>query len=394
MKSFLPNDIKDQNRKIVFDIFFQEPNLAKVEVSERTTMSTVTVNKIVDYFEEIGIVEAKGQFREGSGGLGRKRTIYSFNPDSYLTIGVQLIGNRMTAVLVNLYSEVIDVLELEEKVQFHQEDFAEQLLRIVDQFRNHSKEKNSNIVGIGIGVDGAMNIPKKTIRIRTMDNQKEEDYSYEVILEKLMDNVNLPITLENDVNASTIAEFSYLEKGGDGTNDLLQIALGEGIGAGLILNKKLHRGFHNSVGELEYMCFDTEYKHTPSSVGWLESKLNLDYLKKTYQFHPEKAKVFTNGAKESCVDYIAKYLALAIVNLISLLDIHHIILTGTTITAMPDAIITETKKYIHQFTGWNLEIRSSLKENTTAIGTAILALQSEMPKIIAGQEGDKNDKGF
>ncbi|MDF2543119.1 MAG: sugar kinase [Herbinix sp.] len=388
MKSFLPNDIKDQNRKIIFDIFLQEPNLAKIEVSERTTMSSVTVNKIVDFFEEIGIVTANGESREGSGGLGRKRIIYSFNPNSYLTIGIQLIGNKVAATLVNLYSEVIDTCEIDGVVQFYSNDFAELLQKIVERFQKKIQNQKSKIIGLGIGVDGAIHIHRKTIRMRTLDNQKEEDYSYDTILDKISEKIMLPIVLENDVNASTIAEFSYLDRSGDGPCDMLQIALGEGIGAGLILNKKLHRGFSNSIGELEYMCFDEEYVHNPSSVGWLESKISLGYLEKEYQFNPKQIEVLTCDQKKRCVDYISKYLALAIVNTISLLDIHNITLTGKTVIAMPDEIIETTKQYINQYTGWNLTIRAGLQDKATAVGAAILAFRSEMTKVIAGK-GDE-----
>ena len=384
MKSFLPNDIKDQNRKIVFDIFCQEPNLAKVEVSERTTMSTVTVNKIVDYFEEVGIVSVNGEAREGSGGLGRKRVIYSFNPNSYLTIGIQLIGNKVVASLVNLYSEVIDTFYIDGEVKFYDEHLVKILQTIVDHFQEQIKNKDSKIIGIGIGVDGAISTHKKTIRMRTVDNQKEEDYFYETIIDKLSEKLQLPIVLENDVNASTIAEFSYLDRGGEGPNDLLLIALGEGIGAGLILNKKLHKGYYNGVGEVEYMCFDSDYVYSPSTVGWLESKINLDYLNKEFHFNPDEKNSILKEEKDKCVNYISKYLAITIINTVSLLDIGHIILTGKTVKAMPEEIIESTKQYIHQFTGWSLDIQCGVKEHATAVGAAILALQSEMTKVIAG----------
>lgn len=384
MKSFLPNDIKDQNRKIIFDIFLQEPELAKVEVSNRTTMSAVTVNKIVDYFVEAGIVSVSGKVREGSGGMGRKRVIYSFNPNSYLTIGIQLIGNKLFAALVNLYSQVITVLEINEKVEFYEESFADVLLSICEKFQKYIKGSGSKIVGIGIGVDGAINTSQKTIRMRTVDNQKEEDYFYEDIMDRLSHRLQLPIILENDTNASAIAEFSYLDRGGSGPNDLLLIALGEGVGAGLILDKKLHKGFYSGVGELEYMCFDPEYVFQPSSVGWLESKISLDYLRKTFSFDPDRMDGFDHEQKDSCIDYIARYLALSIINIVSLLDIHCVVLTGKTVLAMPEEIITAAKRYVRQFTGRDLEILCGRTDHGTATGAAILALQSEMTKVISG----------
>lgn len=375
MKSFLPNDIKDENRKIIFDILLQNPELAKVEITEKTAISFVTVSKIVNFFDEIGILIATGESREGSGGLGRKRTVYRFNENSYVTIGIQMIGRKITALLVNLHSKIIDSYSIETNIPFYSEDFTSLFEEIVDRMRKKAKETNSVVLGIGVGVDGAINTRKKTIRMVTQDN-KEKDYDYEPILGNLINRVQLPILLENDVNASTVAEFRNLENAGDEPTDLVHIAVGDGIGAGIIINKNLHRGFNASAGELEYMCFDSEYRKTPSSVGWFEGKLGLKSLLTKYDLNSEED-------SEACVDYLSKNLALTITNIISILDIDHIIISGKTIAMFPERVLHRTKKYIEQYTEWTPTIAVSNSNDATAIGVAILTLQQEIIKIIS-----------
>ncbi|RJG25268.1 ROK family protein [Paenibacillus thiaminolyticus] len=376
MKSFLPNDIKDENRKIVFDILLQNPELAKVEITERTAMSFVTVSKIVTFFEQIGLVHVTGESREGSGGLGRKRTVYRFNENSYTTIGIQIIGNTITALLINLYSKIIDSYSIATDIPFYSEEFTSIFTEIVTHLKDKAKETNSVVLGIGIGVDGAINTRKKTIRMRTQHNT-ENDFNYETIVERLTSEVNLPILLENDVNAATVAEFRNLENIDQAPTNLFHIAAGDGVGGGLIINKELHRGVNASAGELEYMCFDSEYKRTPSSVGWLESRLGIKYLLSTYDL---------NSAEdtEACIDYIAKNLALTITNVISILDIDHIIISGKTIALFPDRILDRTKSYVEQYTEWTPTIAVSDSHQSTAIGAAILILQQEMIKVISG----------
>jgi predicted NBD/HSP70 family sugar kinase len=380
MKSFLPNDIKDQNRKIIFDILLQNPEQAKVEVTQKTTMSFVTVSKIIDYFEEIGIVSSSGESRDGSGGLGRKRAIYTFNENSYVTIGIQIIENTVHAVLVNLHSEIIASYNTETAVPFYNEDFKVVFGEVVQYLKGEAKKKNATIIGVGIGVDGAINKRNSTIRMRT-NNTQEQDYSYTDILKNLELQIDLPIVLENDVNAAVLAELSYLDKLGEGPEELLQIALGEGIGAGIILDKKLYRGYNAGVGELEYMCFDSEYINKPSSVGWLESKLGFNYLKEAYGFSDNE--VIKVDKKKEIIAYISKHLALVIINIVSLLDISNIILSGRTVRVFPNEILKATGEKIKQFTGWDLEIATSEKTDSTAVGAAILSLESEMTKIIS-----------
>ncbi|WP_339800880.1 ROK family protein [Paenibacillus sp. FSL R5-0744] len=375
MKSFLPNDIKDENRKIVFDILLQHPELAKVEITEKTAMSFVTVSKIVTFFEQIGLLTVTGESREGSGGLGRKRTVYRFNENSYTTIGIQIIGNTITALLINLHNKILETYSIETDIPFYSQQFTSIFVEIVEHLKNKAKEMNSVVLGIGIGVDGAINTRKKTIRMRTLPN-KENDFKYEEIIENLKREVNLPILLENDVNAATVAEFRNLENSDQALTSLVHVAAGDGVGGGLIINKELHRGVNASAGELEYMCFDSEYKRTPSSVGWLESRLAIEHLLSTYDLNS------TNDV-EACIDYVSKNLALTITNMISILDIDQVIISGKTVALFPERILDRTKSYVEQYTEWTPQISVSKLEQSTAIGSAILILQQEMINVIS-----------
>jgi predicted NBD/HSP70 family sugar kinase len=375
MKSFLPNNIKDENRKLIFDILLQHPELAKVEITEKTAMSFVTVSKIVSFFDQIGLLNATGESREGSGGLGRKRTVYRFNENSYVAIGIQTIGKKITALLVNLRSKIIDSYSIETPIPFYSEEFALMFEEIVARMRKKAQETNSVILGVGIGVDGAINIRKKTLRIKTQDHQ-EEDYNYEPIIENLTNKVKLPILLENDVNASILAEFRNLENTEEAPNDLVHISVGDGVGAGIILNKELHRGFNASAGELEYMCFDPEYRKSPSSVGWLESKLGIETLLHAYDLNSEQE-------LEACADYVSRHLALVITNIISILDINRIIISGKTIALFPERVLKSTGAYVEQYTELAPKISVSASTDSTAIGAAILILQQEMIRVLS-----------
>ncbi|TDL31972.1 ROK family protein [Jeotgalibacillus sp. S-D1] len=374
MRSYLPNDIKDENRKIIFDILLQNPNLAKVEITEKTAMSFVTVSKVVNFFDAIGLVTATGESREGSGGLGRKRTVYRFNENSYVTIGIQKIGSMITALLVNLYGKIIDCFSMESDIPFYSTEFASIFEEIVDWMRKKAAETNSTILGIGIGVDGAINNQKKTIRMRVAEN-KEENFRYEVIVGNLTERVKLPIYLENDVNASAVAEFRSLDPG-LGVTDLIHIAAGEGIGAGLIINKELYRGFNASAGELEYMCFDPDYKRTSSSVGWLEGRLGLENLEKEYD-------VKSAVDRSKLEDFIASHIALTIANIISILGISHIIVSGKTIALSPERILANISKYVDQYANLEPVITYSASPHSAAIGAAVQALQNEVINIIS-----------
>lgn len=62
---------------------------------------------------------------------------------------------------------------------------------------------------------------------------------------------NLPVVVENDVNCVALGEM-WLGEGRD-LDNFITIALGTGIGGGIILNRRLFRGSHYSAGEFGHM---------------------------------------------------------------------------------------------------------------------------------------------
>lgn len=58
----------------------------------------------------------------------------------------------------------------------------------------------------------------------------------------------VPVVLENDANATALAEWRY--GAGRGTRNMLFLTLGTGIGGGLILDGRLYRGTNDLAGEV------------------------------------------------------------------------------------------------------------------------------------------------
>ncbi len=64
----------------------------------------------------------------------------------------------------------------------------------------------------------------------------------------LQDEFSLPVSVENDANATALAEHRW--GAGVGCRDMAFLTMGTGIGAGLILNGELYRGRNDLAGEV------------------------------------------------------------------------------------------------------------------------------------------------
>jgi glucokinase len=70
----------------------------------------------------------------------------------------------------------------------------------------------------------------------------------------LEDRIGLPVSVENDANAMAYAEWKL--GAGQGMRDVVCVALGTGVGGGLILNGELFRGSGHGAGEIGQMSID------------------------------------------------------------------------------------------------------------------------------------------
>jgi predicted NBD/HSP70 family sugar kinase len=67
----------------------------------------------------------------------------------------------------------------------------------------------------------------------------------------------VPVQVENDVNLAALGEM--WRGAGRGRRHLLFVAPGTGIGAGIIIDGRLHGGAHHFAGEIGYCCPSPEY---------------------------------------------------------------------------------------------------------------------------------------
>jgi len=77
------------------------------------------------------------------------------------------------------------------------------------------------------------------------------------VAEMLRRRFKVPVTVDNDVNLAALGEM--WRGAGRRRRHLLFVAPGTGIGAGIIIDGRLHRGAHHFAGEIGYCCPSPEY---------------------------------------------------------------------------------------------------------------------------------------
>jgi glucokinase len=111
----------------------------------------------------------------------------------------------------------------------------------------------SSVAAIGIGVPSVVDVDTGIVYdVQNIPSWKE------VPLKKLMEErYKVPVFVNNDANCFALGELYFGE--GRGSNSLIGLSIGTGLGAGIIINRKLHAGPNCGAGEFGMVAYKDHY---------------------------------------------------------------------------------------------------------------------------------------
>lgn len=120
--------------------------------------------------------------------------------------------------------------------------------RILERIIEHVKDYEFD--GIGIATAGQVEIRDGSIRYA---NPNIPGYTGTPVKQIFEERFQVPVHVENDVNAAALGELHF-GVGKDGkAQDFLCITVGTGVGGAIIHEGKLHRGFYGGAGEFGHL---------------------------------------------------------------------------------------------------------------------------------------------
>src|SRR5699024_8253162 len=102
------------------------------------------------------------------------------------------------------------------------------------------------VAAVGLAVAGFVEIDRRTVSFAP-----HLAWRGVPVADRITDRLGLPVTLEHDANAAVVAEHRFGAARGAGIVTL--IAVGTGIGVGLLLDGELYRGAHGVAPELGHL---------------------------------------------------------------------------------------------------------------------------------------------
>jgi glucokinase len=183
-----------------------------------------------------------------------------------MNIGVDIGGTNMRAGL-----ELGGSITSQSNVLLENKDsLSSTLTQLMDLIRPYTKYP---VKGIGIGVPSVVNVDKGIV-YNVMNIPSWEEVALRDLVEK---EFNLPVSINNDVNCFTLGEhrFGAAKK----YKSVVGMAIGTGIGSGVIINNELYQGNNCGAGEIGMLPYRDSILENYVCNRFFEETLGMDAFK-------------------------------------------------------------------------------------------------------------------
>ncbi|WP_430260461.1 ROK family transcriptional regulator [Neorhizobium sp. IRS_2294] len=314
------------SRTVLRTIIDSSP-ISRAELARVTGLSKQAMSEIVRDLEVDGWVRETGRTQ---GGVGRSAVNYELDPGKAFLFGVDIGGTKVHASIADLSGKVVEeILEATDtRGGMH---LVEQLAVLLDTMTAKIGIEPQLVRMGAVGIPGA--VDPKTRRITMMPNiAGMTDFDFEAAL---TGRLGFPMVLENDVNVAAKGE-QVLGEGQD-IDNFVFVALGTGIGMGIISEKRLIRGARGAAGEISTLPIGGDpFNSSAFGSGVLETSVGSAAIRSRYAGNSgveglTVREIFSrqDGASQTVIDEVGRTVAVAIAAIAAVLDPQRVIFGGS-----------------------------------------------------------------
>lgn len=239
MEKLSLTDIRKKNCSDIYHLIYREERISRQQIATALQLSLPTTAQHLTTLLDEGLIERDGQL---SSSIGRKAVAYTANRTARIAVGVEILAEKVTIVILDLYGTVIRQKSI--PMRFSQEDgYFASLADAVRSLLMECRIPTEQVLGAGFGIQGLV----------SEDGQ-------EVIYGKILDCTGLNIaSLEEKLpfpcrflhDSECAAELELWHR--PELTDALYFSLGPHLGGAVISGGRIQTGRTGRTGTFEHM---------------------------------------------------------------------------------------------------------------------------------------------
>lgn len=245
---------------------------SRADIAKLTGLSKQTISEVVQSLSDSGWLHPLGKTE---GRRGRTAITYEINAKAGLAAAIDLGGTKIAAAIGDLRGNILaEVLQPTDP-----RGGVELVAQIAGLIEGLAAEAEVDMPALRLAVMGTPGVQTEAGRIDIAPNVPGLD---SIDLRALLsERLQLPVLIENDVNLAARGE-QWLGHG-IGIGNFAFVALGTGIGMGIIADGHLLRGAHGAAGEIGYLPMGGDpYDPRGFTLGTLESAIGSVAIAQRY----------------------------------------------------------------------------------------------------------------
>ena len=251
----------------VLSLLRKSPSCSRADLVRATGLSAPTITNVVKGLLAADLIEPLGQ--GGSSG-GRPPDLIRFKAERGCMLAVEITARALCFLLVDLNGCELECKEVSlqgkkttpESICSLIKDEARHLLRL-------QRKTKEQMLALVVGVPAITNVHEGLVlSISTLDQWRS--VPLKMLLHKA---IGCLVLVENDTNLA--AQGERYRGAARAEENFILVSIGKGIGAGIVLNGKIHHGTQWSAGEIGYLRLPFVSRRTPTlhQFGELETVL-------------------------------------------------------------------------------------------------------------------------
>ncbi|NQZ29925.1 MAG: ROK family transcriptional regulator [Oceanospirillaceae bacterium] len=317
--------LREYNERAILSLIRRNGPLAKAELAKLTGLSAQSMSVIMRGLEQEGLL-LRGESLKGK--VGQPSVPMKLNPDGVFTMGLKIGRRRAEIVLMDFVGEI----RCSKFITYHYPvaekiiSFTQETLAYLTAFL--SPGQREKVIGLGVAMPYELWNWSKEIGApqQAIDSWHQIDIAHE--LGKFCP---YPISIQNDATAACGAELVFGR--GSKLMDFSYIFIGFFIGGGLVLNHSIFSGPQGNAGAIGSMpVIGPDGKLSQliehASVALLERQLQEADISPEFLWQGLKDWRQHETHIQHWIEYIASYIAIAIVSSCSVIDFKHVVIDG------------------------------------------------------------------
>ncbi len=222
--------------------------LTRADLVKISGLSRPTIGNAVISLQNRGIVEERLPRAQSRTRAGRPGAVVRLVPHAGVAAGVAIDRDSLKIALVDLAARPVAQHTEPITARARGHTIVVRAAQLIRALANDAGIHLDRLIGVGIGVPGPVDLgrggvdPVSTLRRWTgLDIRRE-------LSERLDGAVALP---DNDANYGALGELHY--GSGRGSENLIYVRVGPGVGGGLVLDGRLYRGDRGYAGEIGHI---------------------------------------------------------------------------------------------------------------------------------------------